>query len=166
MAPPPLPDFLRRGNGGRPGSANAATAAGAADSGYRADTEDAFSSASGVGRSRSTFKGDEEDLSAAERGGPPGKAGGNGAGSNSRKRPRFPELPGFAPPETHAFAPYEIVPSTAVSSEGTHNFLPPLPFLHSATGASLSERTSVMLTPSCFSSLCFRASYLCLGKDR
>jgi hypothetical protein len=107
MAPPPLPDFLRRG--GRPGSSSAATAG--ADSGYRADTEDAFTGASG---GRRPFK-----TEPATSGSLPGEGNKNSNDGNAgRKRPRFPELPGFAPPETHAFAPYEIVPSTAVSSEG------------------------------------------------
>ncbi|CDZ97001.1 fungal specific transcription factor domain protein [Phaffia rhodozyma] len=49
-----------------------------------------------------------------------------GAGiENTGEQESFPALPGFAPPPTHRFAPYEIVPSTAVSSDDeSENTLP------------------------------------------
>lgn len=98
MPPPPLPSDLA-----------AFRRAGNDLSGYRADNE------LDLGHSSS----------AKRVGGSPGREGG---GRGEKKRKTFPELPGFAPPETHQFKSYEIVPSTAVSSEGACSL--PLVTLH------------------------------------
>lgn len=121
MAPPPLPDFLRRpvndggSGGGGGGLAHSSLGQQDAQSGYRADTEDSYGGAGGGGSSRINGGGKRPLKAEGD------TSGSSSAGRSTKKKKVFPALPGFAPPESHRFAPYEIVPSTAVSSEGARS---------------------------------------------